>query len=236
MGMNGINLIPAPRRLAKHRRAHLRYCAAGCVAWAALSLGAAVVAHVVWRAEDPEAAVRLAKVTEETQRTERVIAGLRQQLTVAQSTLRGNQAIVLQPDWSILLGLLGQQVGNDIVLKTCNVRQSAARAPAARVAPRPGAPRAGEAASGGAVEPPPFVLEASGMALDHASANQFVLRLEQTGLFSKVSLLDTAREPFFDKNLIAFRLECTLNQSPPGANGSAAAPGSSAAASARGGE
>ena len=77
------------------------------------------------------------------------------------------------------------------------------------------------------------------MALDHAAANKFVLRLEQTGLFSKVSLLDTAREPFFDKNLIAFRLECALNHSPraPAAPAAPAAPGAgSQAASARGGE
>jgi hypothetical protein len=67
------------------------------------------------------------------------------------------------------------------------------------------------------------------MALDHAAANRFLLRLEQTGLFSKVSLLDTAREPFFDKNAIAFRLECALNPAPP--------PGAPAAgATARGGE
>jgi len=62
-----------------------------------------------------------------------------------------------------------------------------------------------------------------------AAANRFLLRLEQTGLFSKVTLLDTTREPFFDKNAIAFRLECALNPSPP-----AEAP--AAGATARGGE
>ena len=231
MGMNGINLIPAPRRLARQRRAHLRCCVAGCVAWTVMSVAAAALAHVVWHARDPEAAGRLATVNDEIQRTERVIAGLRAQLAVAQSTLRGNQAIVLQPDWSILLGLLGQQVGDEVVLKTCNVRPgSARRGDARRGAPRPG----GDATAADTVEPPPYVLEASGMALDHASANRFVLRLEQTRLFSRVSLLDTAREPFFDKNLIAFRLECALNQGPDAP--APAAPGSTAAASVRGGE
>ena len=70
------------------------------------------------------------------------------------------------------------------------------------------------------------------MALDLPAANRFVLRLEQAGLFSKVSLLDTAREPFFDKNLIAFRLECALNQLPPELSGGP----TGIRASARGGE
>lgn len=233
MGMNGINLIPAPRRAAKRRRAHLRYCVAGCAAWAVVSVGVAIVARAVSPAEDLQAAERLAKVGEEMQQTERVITGLRTQLAAAESTLRSNQAIAAQPDWSILLGLLGQQVGNDVVLKSCHVRPGIARVGApTRVEPRrPSGRTQPEAVAGKAAEATPFVLEASGMAFDHAAANKFVLRLEQTGLFSKVSLLDTAREPFFDKNLIAFRLECALNQAPP-----AEAAQRKATASANGGE
>ena len=226
MGMNGINLIPAPRRAARRRRQHMCYCAAGCAAWALLSLAAAGFAHALWPSGDPRAAERLAEVTAEMQRTERAVAALHSQLAAARSTLRANQAIACQPDWSILLGLLGQQVGDNVVLKSCNVRTGA----------RPVAPRRGEPRRvGGRPEPEPspaageapFVLEASAIAVDHASANRFVLRLEQTGLFSKVTLLDTAREPFFDRNAIAFRLECTLNQAPvpEPAGATAAAPG-----------
>ena len=215
MAMNGINLIPAPRLAARRRRQHLCYCAAGCAAWAVLSLAAAGLAHAVWRPGDPQVAQRLAEVNQETQKTERTTAALRTQLAAAQSALRANQAIACQPDWSIMLGLLGHQVGDRVVLKSCNVRQATARV--AAPSPRRAEPRR----PGGRAEPepaavpeaPPFVLEASGIAVDHASANKFVLRLEHTGLFSKVTLLETAREPFFDKNAIAFRIECALNQS-----------------------
>jgi hypothetical protein len=233
MGMNGINLIPAPRLAARRRRAHRRYCVAGCAGWALLSLALAGAAHAVWHEQDPQAAERLAKVTEEMQRTERVTAGLRAQLAAAQSTLRANQAIVSQPDWSILLGLLGREVGNDVVLKGCRVRLgvlSRGPAPAPAPAPRADARRPGNRQVAPAPQPEPaasqapeptFILEASGMALDHAAANRFLLRLEQTGLFSKVTLLDTTREPFFDKNAIAFRLECGLNASAPAASATA---------------
>lgn len=234
MGMNRINLIPAPRLAERRRRQHLRYCVAGCAAWGMLSLAAACMAHAVWRPGDPEAARRLAEVNQEVQQTERASTALRAKLAAAQSTLRANQAIACQPDWSILLGLLGQQVGDRVVLKSCNVRPSTARA--AAQAPRRAEPRRvaarPEPQSAAALEAPPFVLEASGIAVDHASANEFVLRLEQTGLFSRVSLLDTAREPFFDKNAIAFRLECALNQAPVQER---AAPANRATAAATGG-
>ena len=240
MGMNGINLVPAPRLAARRRRAHRRYCIAGCAGWAVLSLALAGAAHAIWHEQDPQAAERLAKVTEEMQRTERVTTGLRTQLAAAQSTLRANQGIVSQPDWSILLGILGREVGNDVVLKSCRVRVGV---PSRGAAPAPAAPRADARRPGNRQSAPPsppepaasqppeptFILESSGMALDHAAANRFLLRLEQTGLFSKVTLLDTTREPFFDKNAIAFRLECALNPSPP-----AEAP--AAGATARGGE
>jgi hypothetical protein len=230
--MKSINLIPAPRRAAKRRRVHLRLCTGGCAAWAVLALLAACVSHAVWHGEDPQAGDRLARVSEEMQRTERAMAGVRTQLTAAESKLRANQAIATQPDWSILLALLGQKVENDVVLKSCHVRPASV-ARGTHVAQRPDQRRAGarpqDAASQLPPEPPPYVLEASGLARSQTAANDFVIRLELTRLFSKVTLLDTTREPFLDKDAIAFRLQCVLNQSPvasqerPAENESAAA-------------
>ena len=216
--MKNINLIPAPRRAAKRRRVHLRRCAILCAAWGVLSLCAAVFAHAVWRGEDPRAAEQLARVNQEMEQTERNTVEAKAKLAAAQSTLRANQAVLAQPDWSIVLALMGKQVRNDVVLKNCNVRP-ANGARAAYAAPRPDA-RRGPARQAEASAPPPaesvpYVLEASGLADSHAAANQFILRLERTGLFSKVTLLDTAREAFLDGNRVAFRVECALDQSPP---------------------
>src|SRR4051812_17169627 len=219
--MMNVNLIPAPRRAAKRRRVHLRRCAVGCVAWAALSVAAACLAHAVWRVEDPLAAERLARMNEEINHTERAVSDVRLQLAKAQSTFRGNEAIAAQPDWSILLALLGKQVENDVVLKNAHVRPANTVRGAIAVAPRPDARRAaprttgaGDPAAPPAADAIPYVLEATGLALDYPAANQFVLRLEATGLFSRVTLLDTAKESFMEKNKTAFRLECVLDQSP----------------------
>jgi hypothetical protein len=39
-----------------------------------------------------------------------------------------------------------------------------------------------------------------------------VLQLEETGLFSKVTLIDTGREAFLGANAIAFRIQCVFGE------------------------
>src|SRR4051812_37846292 len=145
--MNSVNLIPAPRLAAQKRRVHLRRCAAACCAWAVASALAAGAAHAMWRqAEDPQSDERLSVVSDDIERTERAIAGAKLKLAAAQSTLRANEAIANQPDWSILLALLARGVGDDVVLRSCHVRPAGAgggraetRRPVA-AAPAPAAP------------------------------------------------------------------------------------------------
>lgn len=217
--MNNVNLIPAPRRAARRRRAHLRRCAIGCAAWAVLSLAAAGAARAPWRGEGSQADQRLAQVGAEMELTERAIAEIRARLATAQSALRANQEIAAQPDWSILLALLGKQVKNDVVLKGCHLHPGNTPRGVFNSAPKAD-PRRGtsrqqsDAGAGPPADSVPYLLEATGLADDHQAANAFVLRLEKTRLFSKVTLLDTARESFLEKNKVNFRIECTLDQSP----------------------
>jgi hypothetical protein len=237
--MKRVNLIPAPRLIARQRRAHLRRCAAGCAVWAVVSVAAAGVARAMWTAPgDAEADERLAAVAEDVERTERAIAATGAQLAAAQSTLRANQAIASQPDWSVLLAVLAREIKDDVVLKSCHVhpagstagrRSEARRAPAAQAAPG-----AAGAAGANAPETPPFVLEANGTARTLAAAHRFVSDLERTGLFARVTLLDTTREVYLTEGAIAFRLECSLDDPAAGAPGAlsprtSTAPGAHAA-------
>ena len=43
-----------------------------------------------------------------------------------------------------------------------------------------------------------------------AAASQYALRLESTGLFGRVTLLDTNRDTYVGLLLVSFRIECTL--------------------------
>jgi len=233
--MTTVNLIPAPRLAARQRRVHVRRCAVACAVWALGSVVAAGAAQVMWRhADESQFDERLAAVTDETERTERAIAATRVQLAAAQSTLRANEAISSQPDWSILLAMLAREIKHDVVLKSCHVHSAGGSAGHRGEARRPQgvatAGAAGGAANGPASAPEssPFVLEANGLARTLAAAHRFVNDLEKTGLFARVTLLDTTREPFMNEGAIAFRLECSL-EDPAAAN---AAPGAAAGAQA----
>lgn len=237
--MNSVNLIPAPRLAAQKRRVHLRRCAAGCCAWAVASALAAGAAHAMWRqAEDPQFEERLAAVSDDIERTGRAIATAKAQLAAAQSTLRANEAIASQPDWSILLAVLARGIGDDVVLRSCHVHPAggvAGRRFDARRTVTPATPHAPAIAPGTAGSPAnaapapaeeatPFVLEANGIARTLASAHRFVRDLEKTRLFARVTLLDTTREPFLTEGAIAFRLECSLDELAPATPAATAAP------------
>ena len=217
--MKSVNLIPAPLRAAKCRRAHLRRCTIACAVWGALSFGAAAMCHALWGGGTTiEADERLAKAEDDIKRTERAIGIAKRQLDAAQSALRANQEIANQPDWSILLAILAQKVGDEVVLRSCRVRPADARAttlPQGRAAGGQQPP----GSSGHAARQAPFVLEAQGMAKSHKAANAFILALEDTRLFSRVTLLDSAREAFLDSEAIAFRVECSLDAPSTAASG-----------------
>jgi hypothetical protein len=116
--------------------------------------------------------------------------------------VEANRTVAEQPDWSVLLALLGSVKGDDVVLR------SVAVGPAPVPAPPP--PERGKPA------PPPVVpdtiLDVMGVGQTQLAVSQHVLRLEQTGLFSKVALLDTGREAFVNGNAIAFRLQCVFGE------------------------
>jgi hypothetical protein len=62
------------------------------------------------------------------------------------------------------------------------------------------------------------------LAQSQLAVTKFVLRLEKVGLFSKVTLLDTSREPFRETEATSFRLECIIDPTPPVAIAPASTP------------
>ena len=58
-----------------------------------------------------------------------------------------------------------------------------------------------------------FLLTIGGYGMTHEDVGRYVLRLERLGLFSRVKLAQTSREPFLSEHAIAFRLECQLGVS-----------------------
>ena len=214
--MKAVNLIPVRRILARQRRRHVRRCTVTCATWAGVVLGLCVVGQGLGPGGVQGSDVlsdRMDKVVREIETQEQALTVARAELSSAQATLRATRAIANQPDWSVLLALLGKATGDDVMLRSIELQPSQPQATvtagqrAAVAAPvRPGGPAAvaPRRAAG-------YVLSASGLAQSQLAVTQFVLRLERMGLFSRVTLVDTSREPFRDTEATSFRLECVID-------------------------
>jgi Tfp pilus assembly protein PilN len=200
--MKSINLIPAARREAKRRRRQRNACIVACCAYGVLLAAAVGVAHFVLAGEDGESlAARLAKTEGQIDHAQQQAAATRAELAAQKATLEADRTVAEQPDWSILLALLARTTGEDVVLRSVVV------------APPASAPSAAPTAKGKpTAAAPQVVLELSGVGQSQLAVSQHVLRLEQTGLFSKVTLLDTSREAYVNSNVIAFRLQCQFGE------------------------
>ena len=227
--MQSVNLIPAFRRDAKRRRRHLKLSALACGAYAVLLAFGLLAAHVMWEggagAAGGAAALeqQLAAADEDVRRLTRDAEQARAELTRARASLEASRTIGGQPDWSVLLALLAETTGEDVVLRSVSVVPPlTATAPAGPTA----------AGAGPTAPAPEVVLELAGVGQTQLAVSRHVLRLEQTGLFARVTLLDTGREPFLNSPAIGFRLQCAFGDPLP--NPRAASAGPAAAADAGG--
>lgn len=211
MTMPGLNLIPAHRVEARRQRVVRQRCAAACAGYAALAAAAGAAPHLLFARDAVDAGLpdRLAAATGDVSRASGELARARAELGSVESLLRSSRAIAEQPDWSALPALLSAKAGNDVFLKECAVRP---KDPLPVAAAKPLLPTA----RGAAAKPPPpprdptVVVGLSGFGESQASVSQFALRLETTGLFDRVRLLETSRETAVGLPLVAFRIECTL--------------------------
>lgn len=200
MNLQRINLVPEHRRRFRRRQRMLRWCVGGCSAYALLLVGGCVLLAVLWKPHGGATDADVERVLSEGEATKRQIDLLNHQLAAARNTLRVTRQIADQPDWSLLLALLGKAVGEQVVLNGCEV------GPAAEL------PDAAQTVSAGAARPvaPAYVVRLRGLARGHPEMSQFVLRLEQLGLFGQVMLVDTGREPIEIGEAVSFRIECSL--------------------------
>ena len=211
--MNGVNFIPRARRERAARRTRLRAWAVGAAAYALVGVVALAASGTGAVVEDPSVAQELARLPNQIDTSRRALANLQGQLTEAQAKLDAARAVAQQPDWSVLLGLLAQSLGEEIVLTSCKLDSD----PVEPERPAGAAQRPGTAANlkpADAQLPRPdgarYTLLLSGLGRTQSSVSQFVLRLEALGLFGRVTILKTNREMFGEHESIGVRLEATI--------------------------
>ena len=192
---SGVNLIPRHVVDRRVRRRRVRRGLAVTVAY----LGLVVVATGAYLvAAGPRSA---GASTRDIVAAEQRLAALQAELNAASHGLndaerRRQAAEVLsqRPAWSTLLRLVAQAAGPDVLLSSVDVDGDAA------------GPASGAAAS----------VEVGGFAGGPGEAAAFVLRLEASGLFSRVELMTSRREPFGADLVTAFTVRCSMGEARTG--------------------
>ncbi len=123
------------------------------------------------------------------------------------------RAVSGHPDWSLLLGVIAEVRGEHAVIESVEVRRKAA--PPARPASSRGTP---EGSAEPALPREAYLVKVAGVVSGPGEATALVLRLEQTGIFERVALLQTQPRELAGRPRTAFALECDLAAARPAAS------------------
>jgi hypothetical protein len=194
-----VNLIPRQRTQRLRRQARRRTWVTLCSVYAMFLAVASIVARVSGVSDDRVLRQEYELASARAAQEQQSVQGMRDELRQMGTMLRANRTVGDQPDWSVLLALLARACGEDVVLREVALGLPGDMRRAAAVdAPSP----ASDAA---------LLVTVGGLGRSQQAVTQFVVRLEDCGLFRQVTLLDTRREPLLSSDAVAFRLECALD-------------------------
>lgn len=206
--MTSFNLIPKRRLEAKSRRTRMRAWIIACTAYAVGIVGAYAFYQSTSEGPNTALAADLAKASAETEKWDRQVRMLRGKVGKARMTLEANRAVGEQPDWAVVLALLAKNLDDDLVLKRCKLEPEAVEKPKSKGRGKGKKSTKGEPAP----KPRRYILDISGFGRSQKAISQFVLRLEGSTLFEKVTAVKTNREPFMDGKAMAFQIRCLLGR------------------------
>ncbi|MDB5326347.1 MAG: hypothetical protein JWM57_1916 [Phycisphaerales bacterium] len=181
--MNHRNLLPPHRQAAKRReRATRRWILINSVYAALLATAGGIYAYATAPADAPiSAAADVGKLNAR-------LVSIRQQTAAMNTNLRSILEVTDRPDWSVLLRIVAQSLGDDLVLGAVDTSS----------------PNTATATT----EPRRVVL--SGVGRSQAAVTQFVLRIEALRLFGHVRLAQTVTQSLRGNEGVGFQLICTL--------------------------
>ena len=188
-----------------------------CVRWWVAACGAACMAlfvglvgvHALGGVDEASLYVEMARIASISDDIRGEADRLGQELAEVDARLATNLAVGGQPDWSVLLALLADTMGEEIALSEVRLGRGGDLS-----APSPGGRRARPTRPTGNNESPTPGLTIGGVGRTQNAVVHFALRLEETGLFDEVRLVDPRRQPYHDGYVVSFRLECSMEQQP----------------------
>lgn len=206
--MMGINLIPAHRLLAMQRRIRVRLWMRIDSICICVLLIICAVAMPLFDQSATSVADELVFLDKKATGMNRSISALLPELSEVKLTLDASRAMQKQPDWSVLLALLANLQGDQIVMRNVQTKPMGGGHVAAggsEVVSAEEISAAGDNRSG-------YKLVLGGMGKTQNAISQFVLRLEQCGLFERVRVIMTNREGFMSDHAVSFELLCTMGR------------------------
>jgi hypothetical protein len=195
--MKNVNFMPAYRIVARQRRRRMRCWAVVIVVTLALELGGIACGYGLWCGGRMVLAKEEDRAVATIQSADRAIRMLQGELATKEATLKANQALEGQPDWSRLLSLLAQSLGDGVIVKRCELKL---RPPSGPVTPASAPPKESDA----------YALKVTGIGRAVADVLQFAGELERSGLFDQIRLIKTDTEPFLSGSATSFEMECSL--------------------------
>jgi len=177
------------------------------VVYLSMLLGVYVLCSAAWGSGSLPVRGQLEHTGSQIDITSQAIGTLESQLASARAKLSANASVDNQPDWGLLLAILGQKTGPYVVLRRCDLVPMGELDEKGR--PRPVdlttlAPQRAGGIEGG------YRLELEGVGRDQTAVWQFVLGLEKLGLFDEVKMVNSQGEPFNGKRAVAFHVCCEM--------------------------
>ncbi|UCD48758.1 MAG: hypothetical protein JSW27_14635 [Phycisphaerales bacterium] len=205
--MGDVNLIPGQRLARKHRQHRLRTWMGICGAYPLFLAGGLLLTHFLWHGEGSSVGRENRTVEQAIHQHNVRVEHLRAALAEVTRELEVSRAIGAQPDWSKLLVLLGHELGEEVVLSQCGLATTDAKA-----ADITGNLKAWLSSSPleDLLATRRYRVKLAGFGRTQSSVSQFVLGLEQMGIFDSVRLITSYRQAFLDGQAIAFSIECWI--------------------------
>jgi hypothetical protein len=202
--MKSVNLIPAKHLVARGRRLRARAWGVGLCVYAAALAAACVGAKIVWAGDGGRTASDLETARSATNKANTALAQASKRLADAQRTQKLIKFVRDQPDWSILLALIGKRLGDETVLREVRLEP-------VKSTPT-GSSGSSSAAASASTSTERFTLHLRGFGKTQSSVSAFVSAMEKVELFDHVKLLRTTREPFLNGMAVTFEIECSLGE------------------------
>jgi hypothetical protein len=205
--MGDVNLIPADRLAKKHRNARLRAWALIIGAYLLLLATVILTAQIFWGGDGDSIEEERKDVELRIQERNSDLVRLRREIAEAAAELQISKAILGQPDWSKLLGVLGAELGEEIVLSQCWL---ATLDPDGREVTKNLQQWLSSSPLGALLSERRYGLRLCGFGRSQGAVSEFLLRLERLGVFESVGLVNSYRQPFLNSQAVAFNIECRI--------------------------